>query len=386
MRTVTLGDIADWGSGGTPRRGITEYFGPGVPWLSISDLNDGVVSSARESLTEKGLANSTAKVVPAGTIFVAMYGSIGKLGIAATEMCTSQAIAFAVVHEDVADRGYVFHYLRAQRPLLESRGRGGTQMNIGQADLRAWPIPLPPLPEQRRIAAILDQADAVRTWRRHAIGLLDKLESASFIDRFGDPGSWPSRWPMGTIADTAATVTYGSSAKAGSEGRWPILRMGNLTISGRLDLTDLKHLDLAPKDAEKFTVREGDLLFNRTNSPELVGKTAVVRTDESFAYAGYLIRVRTNADHNSEFISGYLNSRHGKAVLRGMNKAIIGQANINARELRSIPIALPPKPAQDEFAARVREIDVQRAAAQRSLSALDDLFASLQSRAFSGRL
>ena len=146
---VTLGDVAQWGSGGTPKRSIPEYFGDGTPWLSIADLNDGIVTSAKESLTADGIANSAAKIVPPGTLLVAMYGSIGKLGIAATEMATSQAIAFAKPREDLVDRRYLFHYLLAQRPRLQALGRGGTQMNIGQADLKAWPIPLPAMPDAR---------------------------------------------------------------------------------------------------------------------------------------------------------------------------------------------------------------------------------------------
>src|SRR5690606_30865938 len=101
-----------------------------------------------------------------GTLFIAMYGSIGKLGIAGTEMATSQAIAFAKPKDELIDRRFLFHYLLAQRPKLQALGRGGTQMNIGQADLKGWPIPLPPLHEQRRVAAIVDHADALRAKRR----------------------------------------------------------------------------------------------------------------------------------------------------------------------------------------------------------------------------
>lgn len=386
MRTATLGQVATWGSGGTPSRSRAEYFGTGTPWLSISDLNDGLVVHAKESLTALGVENSSAKIVPAGTLFVAMYGSIGKLGIAGREMCTSQAIAFARPRPEYVDARYLFHYLLSQRRALESRGRGGTQRNIGQGDLKAWPIPLPSLQEQRRIAAILDQADALRAKRRRSLALLDDLIQAAFLRTFGDPGTWPELWPMGTIGDTVESVTYGSSAKAGAVGEWPILRMGNLTMTGRLELQDLKYLDLSDKDVPKHTVRRGDLLFNRTNSPELVGKSAVVRTDIPLAYAGYLIRLRTTEQHTTEYLSGYLNSRHGKAVLRGMNKAIIGQANINAKELQAIRIALPPLALQQSWSRKVAAIEAERSHLEVGLTVIDELFTSLQSRAFSGEL
>ena len=133
MRQVRLSEVAEWGSGGTPNRSVGSFFGKGVPWLSIADLNDGIVYRAKESLTELGVSNSSAKIVPAGTVFVAMYGSIGKLGISAEAMCTSQAIAFAIPKPQVVEQRYLFHYLLNERPRLQALGRGGTQKNIGQA-------------------------------------------------------------------------------------------------------------------------------------------------------------------------------------------------------------------------------------------------------------
>lgn len=386
MKTVPLGEVAEWGSGGTPKRSVAEYFGRGTPWLSIADLNDGVVTSAKESLTPAGVANSTAKVVPAGTLFVAMYGSIGKLGIAGTELTMSQAIAFAKPKSDMVEARYLFHYLIAQRPNLQGIGRGGTQMNIGQGDLKAWPIPLPPLPEQRRIAAILDQVDAIRAKRRRAVEELDSLSQSVFHELFGTPTDWPSRWPCGVIGDLARSVNYGTSSKAGAAGNWPILRMGNLTDEGRLDLSDLKYLDVPNGDLPKYTVRRGDMLFNRTNSIEKVGKAAVVRTDMRLAFAGYLVRARFEDSDTAEFVSAYLRSPHGKKVRRRMAKAAVNQANINAAELRQIPIALPPARLRHHFAVAIERIETHRNLLQQALATDDELFASLQSRAFRGEL
>jgi len=386
MRAVPLANVAEWGSGGTPPRGVTEYFGEGVPWLSIADLTDGPVFGAKESLTQLGIASSSAKIVPPGTILIAMYGSIGKLGIAETEVCTSQAIAFALPKREVIDGSYLFHFLHSQRPQLQAMGRGGTQMNIGQADLKALQVPLPSMSEQKRIAAILDQADAVRAKRRQVLAHLDSLSRSILRDMFGDPGEWPDRWTMATIGDAAASVQYGTSAKAGAVGAWPILRMGNITDWGRIDSTDLKYLDLADADISKYTVRRGDLLFNRTNSAEKVGKAAVVRDETSFALAGYLVRVRMRPIADPEFVSAYLGSDHGRAIRRGMAKLAVNQANISASELKKIPIALPPMNLQRRFACLVAKIESERSRIEASLAKDGELFEVLQSRAFSGQL
>ena len=119
-----------------------------------------------------------------------------------------------------------------------------------------------------------------------------------------------------------------SQATPASSAFWA---WGNLTVDGRIDPTGSKLTDLAADKFERYTVRRGDLLFNRTNSPDLVGKTAVYGSDVPMAYAGYLIRVRFNDEVDSHYVAGYLNSGHGKTVLRNMCKSIIGMANINAK-------------------------------------------------------
>ncbi|KRD40621.1 hypothetical protein ASE27_19500 [Oerskovia sp. Root918] len=252
--------------------------------------------------------------------------------------------------------------------------------------LSALEIPLPAIEEQRRIAAILDQADVIRAKRRQILTHLDALAQSTFHAMFGAPEAWPSRWPMGTIGDMAESVQYGTSAKAGDHGKWPILRMGNVTDSGRLDLADLKYIEFEPGDVPKYTVRRGDLLFNRTNSKEKVGKTAVVDTDEPLALAGYLVRVRLKPEHRPEFVSAYMTSTHGIAVRRRLAKVAVNQANINATEMRGINIAHPPMELQEEFARRVTSVSDHRARVIRALAADDELFASLQSRAFRGEL
>ncbi len=186
--------------------------------------------------------------------------------------------------------------------------------------------------------------------------------------------------------DLTSSVNYGTSAKAGPHGDWPILRMGNVTDEGRLDTTDLKYIDLPEADVPKYTTQRGDLLFNRTNSKEKVGKSAVVDTDEAFAVAGYLVRVRLRTPYRPEFVSSYLMSTHGQTVRRRLAKAAVNQANISAKEMRNIPIADVPGDLQARFAEQVQKLETVRSRYLRHLTELDRLFASLQARAFRGEL
>lgn len=152
---TTLGDAFKWGSGGTPLRSRKEYYGGDIPWAIIGDLNDGIVTETQTTITEAGLRDSSAKWVEEGSVLVAMYGSIGKLGMAGKRLTTNQAIAFAKC--DSIDAKYLFYYLLGERSNLNSLGSGATQLNISQTVIKAYPFPVAPLPEQRRIVARIEE-------------------------------------------------------------------------------------------------------------------------------------------------------------------------------------------------------------------------------------
>jgi type I restriction enzyme S subunit len=243
---------------------------------------------------------------------------------------------------------FLFHFLRTIR-LPE---------NVGYSRhfkfLKGCSVPKPTPDEQQRIATILDKADSLRQKRQEAIRLVDKFLRAVFVDMFGDPKTNPKSFAKGTIRDLVSAANYGTSEKASEErGQYPILRMNNITYDGGWDFSSLKYVDLDEASAHKYLAQKGDLLFNRTNSKELVGKTAVYMRDEPMAIAGYLVRVRMNERGNSHYVSGYLNSAHGKRTLEARAKSIVGMANINAQEMQDIPLLLPPIELQNKYASIV---------------------------------
>jgi type I restriction enzyme S subunit len=203
---------------------------------------------------------------------------------------------------------------------------------------------------------------------------------------FGHPATNPKGWTIRKIGDLLESATYGTSEKSSTAGEFPVLRMNNITRTGETDLTDLKYMDLKPRDFERYLVKTGDVLFNRTNSAELVGKTAIFRHSEQMAYAGYLVRLRTNIDNDPEYLAGFLNTPYSKRMLRAMCKSIVGMANINAKEVQAMKIAQPPIALQKEFGNWIRVIERQKAIHKKFLTELDALFASLQHRAFRGEL
>jgi len=260
--------------------------------------------------------------------------------------------------------------------------------NISQAAIRDIPVPLPPLPEQRRIAAILDQADAVRRARREAIGLTEELLRSVFLEMFGDPVVNPRGWSTVSMGDVVVETQYGTSSKANSDrDGLPVLRMNNITKFGRIDVESLKWCPLEHQEVAKFTVRRGDLLFNGTNTPELVGKTAVWDRDDVYAFAGYLIRVRFDEEQVlPEYVSGFLNSTFGKRYLFMKAKPSNNMSNFSASLFRTIPVLLPPTGLQREFTAVLDEVEDHRSRLLEEASELDTLFSSLLQRAFRGEL
>lgn len=249
-------------------------------------------------------------------------------------------------------------------------------------------MPLPPLVEQERIVKLLDEADELRKLRAQADLRTADLLPALFHEMFGDPDTNPFDWPVKSAGDLMDACDYGTSQKANEDGRGiPVLRMGNVTTDGDLDLEKLKTVELADGELAKQRLQAGDVLFNRTNSRELVGKTGMWDGRFEAVPASYFIRVRfrPNAEHPQHFTT-FMNLPSMKRRLADMARGAVGQANINSKELKSIEFPVPPIKLQYEFAARVSDIRVMQAEQAASRRRLDNLFQSMLHRAFQGDL
>ena len=250
---------------------------------------------------------------------------------------------------------------------------GATIPHIYFKDYQKEELPLPPLDEQRKIAAVLNKVSDLIAKRRQQLDKLDELVKSRFIEMFGVYPANPMGWKIGTIRDIVADVRYGSSRPAVEDGKYPYLRMNNITYGGKLDLSDTKRIDIPDNELDKCTVRRGDVLFNRTNSKELVGKTCVYDRDEMMVLAGFVIRIRVNDRILPDFLSAFLNTDFSKQMLLGMCKTAIGQANINAQELQNIGLYLPPVELQRRFVQFKKETDKSKLALQKSLEKLETL-------------
>ncbi|WP_422448523.1 MULTISPECIES: restriction endonuclease subunit S [unclassified Endozoicomonas] len=386
--SALLGNLVDIIGGGTPSKSNPGYWGGDIPWASVKDFKTTRLEVTADYITELGVSKSATNVIPAGNIIIPTRMALGKVALNIVDMAINQDLkALIAKDETVIFKPYLLRFLESKAKYLEEQGKGATVKGITLDVLRHLEVPLPHIDEQKRIAAILDEADEVRRKRQKAINLADDFLRAVFLKMFGDPISNPKSYPVGSIRDLLEEAKYGTSAKASeTEGEYPVLRMGNITYQGRWNLDDLKYVDLSEKEQPKYLAHKGDLVFNRTNSRELVGKTAVYSFDYPMALAGYLIRARVNEKGNPYYISAYLNSKHGKRTLMNMCKSIVGMANINAQEMQDIKILIPPIEEQVKY--QEIELTILNRLGQMNSSSdqIDELFKSLSQKAFSGQL
>ena len=273
-------------------------------------------------------------------------------------------------------------------------------------------IPLPPLEVQRAIVARWQQARQEITEAEERVKQLEaKIDAQFFIDlglkpptdvkkakafsvKWKDFLRWSvsynqaaqsgaditqGKYPVVELGTILEMVQYGTSEKANiTESGTPVIRMNNI-VDGQLDFTNLKHIQLSQPECDRLLLKDGDILFNRTNSKELVGKCAVFHANGDYVFASYLIRIKTEAPKaDPDFVAYSINSPLGRQQINALSRQIIGQANINSVELRSLQIPFPPLDVQRDIIRRVAEgrADIAReraAAKQRALGIEEEI-------------
>lgn len=379
---MTLNEVCDFQNGGTPSKAVERYFTGNIPWITGADLVGPIAQNARSFITEEAITSSATNKVPAGTVLLVTRTSVGKVAIAGKELCFSQDITALLPDSAKLDAGYLVHFLRTKEDHFSRYARGATIKGITRQVVADLVIPLPPLEEQRRIAAILDQAETLRTQRRTALALLDSLTQSLFLDMFGDPAKNTLGLPTKQLGELGGWHSGGTPPRSKShyfEGDIPWFSSGELEPMYVSD--SVEHIsDAALKETATKLVPAGSLMMGMYDTAAL--KTSIALNDCSCNQAIAFSKLDpTLADTAYVYYAIVVGREHFRRLQRGVR-----QKNLNLSMVREIRIPHPPLPLQQTFATRIASIEALKATHRRALAALDALFASLQQRAFLGEL
>ncbi len=442
---ITLRDAGAWRTGGTPSRRNAEFFGKGIPWVKSGDLPDGPILKTQEEITQLGLENSSAKLMPTGTISMALYGAtIGKLGVMTFPAATNQACANVIPDTRMVEPKFLFHYLLSERKNFIEQGQGGAQPNISQEIVLTHPFRLAPLAEQRRIVAkletLLGKVDAsqqrlakipvlLKRFRQSVLAAAcsgrltaDWREENEFVEDAGvlleqmklerrercaaengkrkyreadpvadeDLPAVPETWRWTNFDHCSWEITVGHVGPMKDryvEKGVTFLRCQNVkplrfSTDGLVRIPDDFHAQLS-----KSELLGGEILVVRSGAN--TGDCCVFPRNLGAANCSDLVITRPLSGLCSEFGALYVNSSAGQALLT-LNQTGIAQPHFNIGAMRVKAFPLPPLPEQQEIVRRVTslflladQLEARLSAAQRQVDALTP---SLLARAFSGQL
>ena len=444
--------LASIGTGATPKRGNIEYYENGtIPWVTSSVVNSNYVRAAKEFITSKALQETNTKLYPKHTLLVALYGegkTRGKITELLFESATNQALAALVFNGSAeACRRFVKLFFEKHYEDIRKASSGGVQPNLNLTIIKKTAIPFPPLPEQHRIVArieeIFSRLDAGVATLRHAKAQLQRYrqsvlaaavtgqltqswreqnpntEPASELleripaqrrqywngkGKYKDPAEpkpigfeLPSKsWAVVSIDQLAIDTTIGlvrAAALQNSDGNgFGYLKMDKVDMNGGIDLEGLVYVHATADEVERFSLHKDDVLFNTRNSVELVGKTGHVTSEPAtpLVFNNNLMRLRFVEEALPAFVAIQMCSKPFRAIMEGAKRATTSVAAVYGKDLRPLPIALPPLAEQHqivtEVEARTTAIDHLEAELDQQLTRANRLRQSTLADAFSGNL
>ncbi len=376
MKTVELGSVATIERKGVDPRAVD----PETLYIGLEHIERGGRIIGHDTVAGAELASTKFQFSPEHVLFGKLRPNLGKVSRPQFAGVCSTDILPIRPGKDL-DRNYLAHYL-AQPSMVDfaaSRTSGANLPRLSPTVLAMFPVPLPPLPEQRRIAAILDQADTLRAKRRQVLTHLDALTRSIFNDLFGSQS-----WPTEALGDRLQFLTSGSRgwAKYYAPAGDKFIRIQNVK-GGYLNQRDMAYV-VAPDTAEarRTAVRAGDVLLSITAD---LGRTAVVPKDIGTAYINQHLAILRAPSLNARYLADFLESPGGQREVLGKDRGAT-KAGLNFDDVRSVSVPIPPTQVQACYAERVERITTHRRDALAVQATLDELFVSIQSRAFNGEL
>ena len=379
-----LGEICTVVSGTTPKTNVPEYWNGNINWITPAEIDEStiIIISSQRKITLAGVKSCGLTPFPAGTVILSSRAPIGKTAIAGTEMYCNQGFKNLICGEQIYNK-YLFWFLRNNTQYLQSLGRGATFKEISKAIVENIEIPLPPLPEQRHIAAVLDKVSELIALRKRQLDLLDEMVKARFVEMFGDPVRNEKGWELYPLCKYLTVVGgYAFKSDLFLKTGIPVLRIGNIN-TGHFQPTNMVYWT-DDHSLDKYAIYPGDLVMSLTGT---VGKDDygnVCILDNS--YSKYYLNQRNakleiSADIDKMYLSQILRISAIKKQLTGISRGV-RQANISNNDILNLIIPIPPIELQTQFADFVQQVDKSKAAVQQALEKLNLLKSALMQEYF----
>lgn len=398
-----LDEVGDIVSGGTPSTKDEDNWGEDIIWITPSDLTGyqgKTIFKGKKSISNHGLSRSSARLMPKGSVLFSSRAPIGYVVIAGTELCTNQGFKSIIPNEKVTS-DFLFHFLKFSKLKVQAIASGTTFKEISARAFASLIMPVPPLKEQHfiveRIEELFSELDAgrrqlesvkeqLKTYRQ---AVLKSAFEGKLLNKGRNKNTPQKGWSWKRLGELIDSVEYGSGAKSEDIGKIPVLRMGNIQ-NGIFDWSDLVYTN-DEDEISKYLLRHNDVLFNRTNSPELVGKTAIYKSEKAAIFAGYLIRINVKEELlNHEYLAYYLNSPFAKNYGSTVKTDGVNQSNINGQKLKSYPI---PYCDLQQQKLVVEEIETRLLASKMLLDTIEQVLSQTEAlkqvilkQAFEGKL
>ncbi|BAG05520.1 MULTISPECIES: restriction endonuclease subunit S [Microcystis] len=390
--SVALGDIFEIARGGSPRpiQNFLTEEPDGVNWVMIGDASDSskYITHTKKRILKTGVKNS--RMVYPGDFLLTNSMSFGHPYIMKTSGCIHDGWLVLSNKKGVIDQDYFYHLLGSDLIYAEfSRlASGSTVKNLNIEIVKGIKVSLPPLEEQRRIAAILDKADGVRRKRKEAIRLTEELLKSTFLEMFGDPVTNPKGWEVKRLGEICTNFQNGIGKNSEHYGHGSkVANISDLYEWHRFIPEKYSLLDVTPKEIEKYSLMRGDLLFVRSSvKREGVAVCSVYDSDEICLFSSFMIRVRPRTDLiNPEFLSLMLRTPPMRnRLILGSNTSTI--TNISQPGLSKIEVVVPPIKTQNLITKVTKNIEESVRCHLQALEQSENLFNSLLQRAFRGEL
>ena len=392
--SIRLGNICGFQSGGTPSKSNKEYFGGNIPWITTTALNGAFIdeNDAIDWITEKAIAESAAKIVPANSILIGTRVGIGKTAVNRIPMSTSQDIISLIdLDEKTWDKNYLCKFLQSKSGYLNSQARGATIKGIKIDVLSSLEVPEISIDEQKSIADSLDRVKHIIASRKKEIDLFDNLIKARFVELFGDAVANPMNWPVKKLKDLSVQINSGNTPKGGSENYVEkgitFFRSQNVW-KDRLEMDDIAYIDAETHASMKrSSLKHGDILMTKTGrintENSSLGRAALYDGEDDMANVnGHVYFIRLKDGVNNKFILRILVSPEYRDLIRSVCVGGIDKRQLNKEHIEDFPIICPPTEMVDDYVAFVEQVDKSKVVVQKALKETQILFDSLMQKYF----